>query len=172
MNDRRSIGRTRIAKGALLSFSGHTGVRSCGVTDVTSAGAGIRTQDLAILPLNFELSFDDFRTIRKCRLIWRDGDFLGVAFENQNRRTRSGTTISEAGGAIPGPAFSALNDPPQLTKLGNADRLSENTSDVPDRKIQHQADFRFAIGVAVALALPVLIGMGVYIATTAILGAS
>jgi hypothetical protein len=82
MDDRRSIGRKRIAKGALLFFSGQTGVRSCGVTDITNAGAGIRSQDLAVLPLNFALSFDNFRTIRKCRLIWRDGDFLGVAFEN------------------------------------------------------------------------------------------
>ena len=80
--ERRSIGRTRIAKGALLFFSGQTGVRSCGVTDITNVGAGIRTQDLPALPLNFELSFDNFRTVRKCRLIWRDGDFVGVAFEN------------------------------------------------------------------------------------------
>ena len=82
MNDRRSIGRTKISKGALLFFSGQTGVRSCGVADITNVGAGIRTQDLPVLPLNFELSFDNFRTVRKCRLIRRDGDFVGVAFEN------------------------------------------------------------------------------------------
>ena len=57
-------------------------MRSCGVTDITDAGAGIRIYDLPFLPLNFELSFDNFRTIRTCRLIWRDGDFLGVMFEN------------------------------------------------------------------------------------------
>ena len=46
-------------------------------------GAGIRTEDLPpALPPNFELSFDKFRTARKCRLIWRDAAFLGVAFEN------------------------------------------------------------------------------------------
>jgi hypothetical protein len=82
MNDRRSIGRTKISKGALLFFSGQTGARSCGVADITNVGAGIRTQDLPVLPLNFELSFDNFRTVRKCRLIRRDGDFVGVAFEN------------------------------------------------------------------------------------------
>src|SRR5882762_196747 len=81
MDERRSIGRTRIAKGALLFFRGQVGVRSCGVTDITNRGAGIRTQDLAILPLNFQLSFDNFRTVRNCRLIWRDNDFLGVKFE-------------------------------------------------------------------------------------------
>jgi hypothetical protein len=80
--ERRSIGRTKIAKSALLFFIGQTGARSCGVTDITNLGAGIRTQDLPALPLNFELSFDNFRTVRKCRLTWRDGDFVGVAFEN------------------------------------------------------------------------------------------
>jgi hypothetical protein len=81
MDERRSVGRTRIAKGALLFFSGQVGVRSCGVTDITNRGARIRTRDLALLPLNFDLSFDNFRTIRRCRLIWRDGDFLGVTFD-------------------------------------------------------------------------------------------
>jgi hypothetical protein len=82
MNDRRSTARTRIDKGGLLFFSGQIGVRSCCVTDITNVGAGIRSEDLPVLPPNFELSFDNFRSIRKCRLIWRDGDSLGVAFEN------------------------------------------------------------------------------------------
>jgi hypothetical protein len=81
MAERRSIGRTRIAKGALLFFSGQIGVRSCGVTDITNRGACLRTQDLSVLPVSFDLSFDNFRTIRRCRLIWRDGDSLGVAFD-------------------------------------------------------------------------------------------
>jgi hypothetical protein len=32
------------------------------------------------MPLDFELSFDGFRTVRKCRLIWRQDEFFGVAF--------------------------------------------------------------------------------------------
>jgi hypothetical protein len=159
MDDRRSIGRTSIAKAALLFFGGQTGVRSCGVTDITSAGAGIRTQGLAVLPLNFELSFGNFRTIRKCRLIWRDGNFLGVTFENQNTRADGATKVSEADGVIP--VLSALNDPPQLAYLDNAN----------NRKIQRRADLRFSIGVAIALALPALVGTGFYIATTTILRA-
>jgi len=80
--ERRSIGRTKIARSALLFFTGQTDVRSCAVRDITNHGAGICTRDLPALPLNFELSFDNFRTARKCQLIWRDGDFVGVAFEN------------------------------------------------------------------------------------------
>jgi hypothetical protein len=80
--ERRSVGRTRILKGALLFFSEKNGVQSCTVRDVTNRGAGIRAQNLPILPLDFALSFDGFRTVRKCRLIWRQEEFIGVAFEN------------------------------------------------------------------------------------------
>ena len=82
MDERRSIGRTKIGKDALLFFGAQTGVNPCAVTDITNTGAGIRTQDLPVLPLNFELSFDKFRTSRNCRLIWRDGDLVGVAFKS------------------------------------------------------------------------------------------
>jgi hypothetical protein len=45
------------------------------------AGAQIRLSGLNVLPPNFELSFDNFRTVRKCRLIWRRHDLIGIAFE-------------------------------------------------------------------------------------------
>ena len=82
MNERRSVGRTKIVKDALLFFGEQTGVRSCAVTDITNAGAGIWTQDLSAMPLNFELCFDKFRTTRNSCLIWRKRDFVGVAFES------------------------------------------------------------------------------------------
>jgi hypothetical protein len=80
--ERRSVGRTKIMKGALLFFSNKAGVQSCTVRDVTNLGAGIRAQGLQIIPLHFELSFDGFRTVRKCRLIWRQHELFGVAFES------------------------------------------------------------------------------------------
>jgi hypothetical protein len=80
--ERRAIGRTTIFKGAKLFFNAQQGPVDCGVRDITNTGAGVRADGLSILPVNFELSFDNFHTIRECRLIWRDGDFLGVAFQN------------------------------------------------------------------------------------------
>jgi hypothetical protein len=79
--ERRSVGRTAISKGALLFFSAQRGVFACEVCDITDVGAKIRLR-LGILPPNFELSFDNFHTVRKCRLIWRRDDFIGTAFEN------------------------------------------------------------------------------------------
>jgi hypothetical protein len=81
-SNRRCIGRTKIEKSALVFFSGQTGVRSCRITDVTNLGAGLSIHDLPALPTTFELSFDNFHSFRKCRLIWRHGDFVGVSFEN------------------------------------------------------------------------------------------
>jgi hypothetical protein len=80
--ERRSVGRTAASKGALLFFSAQRGVFACEVHDVTNLGAQIRLSGLNVLPPNFELSFDNFRIVRKCRLIWRRGDFIGIAFEN------------------------------------------------------------------------------------------
>jgi len=80
--ERRSIGRTKILKGALIFFSEKTGVHSCTVRDVTNGGAGILARNLQIIPMDFALSFDGFRTLRSCRLIWRHDDSLGVAFES------------------------------------------------------------------------------------------
>jgi hypothetical protein len=80
--ERRSITRTTIAKDALLFFDPQRGVLTCRVQDVTNVGAGIELRTVNLLPLDFELSFDNFHTIRECRLIWRQGDFVGVAFQN------------------------------------------------------------------------------------------
>jgi hypothetical protein len=80
--ERRSIGRTKITKRASLFFDQKIGVSSCNVRDITNVGAGIRVQSLNILPLSFELSFDNFRTVRTCQLIWRQSEFLGVAFQS------------------------------------------------------------------------------------------
>ena len=81
-SERRSVGRTKIAKNALLFFGPQCGVFGCSLRDVTNIGGGIRLNNINVLPPDFELSFDNFHTIRKCRLVWRQGDFTGVAFQN------------------------------------------------------------------------------------------
>jgi len=80
--ERRYVARTTISKDALLFFDPQRGVLTCRVQDVTNCGAGIELHTLNLLPLNFELSFDSFHTVRECRVIWRQGDFVGVAFQN------------------------------------------------------------------------------------------
>ena len=87
MDDRRSVDRAKTSKAASIVFGGQTGERSCEVEvkDVENGGAGIYKSGLAILPLTFELSFDDLR--RRCRMVWRRGNFFGVTFEDQRAPT-------------------------------------------------------------------------------------
>jgi hypothetical protein len=82
MIERRSIRRTTISKSALLFFDEQRGVFSCHVRDIANGGAGIRLQDLDVLSLHFELTFDNFHNVRRCQIIWRRGDFVGVAFQD------------------------------------------------------------------------------------------
>ena len=80
--ERRVFGRTIINHGVMIYIAGLEGVHACCVRDVTNHGAGIRITGLNILSSDFGMSFDNFRTTRRCRLIWRYGDFIGAAFES------------------------------------------------------------------------------------------
>ncbi len=76
--ERRSVRRTTINRDVLMFFSGN--VHACCVHDVTNQGTALRLDGLNIVPYEFGISFDNFRTMRHCRLIWRD--FVGAAFES------------------------------------------------------------------------------------------
>jgi hypothetical protein len=169
MDERRSNGRTKTSKAASLIFGGQTKVRSCGVslTDITDGGAGIYKQGLAVLPVTFELSFDNLR--RRCRLVWRRGNFFGVAFENQSSPTNTEFQVGEAELVFSPPAFSIIHDQPDLTGVHNENVWAEFSSEVSDRNDDGQADLRFAIGIVILLAMPVLISLGTYVAAAALL---
>jgi hypothetical protein len=79
--ERRALVRTTISKGALLFYDAQRGVLTCRVHDITNRGAAIELRDVNLLPPDFELTFDNFHTVRACRVIWRQGDFAGVAFQ-------------------------------------------------------------------------------------------
>jgi hypothetical protein len=77
-NDGRAAGRTSIENGALLFFKGQVGARGCKVIDISDNGTRLRTQFIGAAK-QLRPDFGNFLTIRWCRLIWRDGDFHGVA---------------------------------------------------------------------------------------------
>jgi hypothetical protein len=52
----------------------------------SSQAAGIRAYNLKILPMPFELIFDNFHTVRKYHLIWRWERFFGVLFESRREQ--------------------------------------------------------------------------------------
>jgi hypothetical protein len=62
--DRRAVGRTLINRAVLMHFAGCDSVHGCCIRDVTNLGAAIRLNGLKIIPSEFGISFDNFRTMR------------------------------------------------------------------------------------------------------------
>jgi hypothetical protein len=166
MNDRRVADRERTSKAASIVFGKQTGEHACEVevTDLGNGGAGIYRSGQAILPLKFELLFDGLR--RNCRMVWRKGNFFGVTFEDHSSPTQDTSHRSPVDLVFEGSEFSALGDPPQLAYPHSDQLLSEFTSIIAERSSANRSDVHFLIGVVLALALPVLLGLGAYVATT------
>ena len=171
MDDRRLADRGRTSKAASIIFGKQTGEHACEVevTDLGRGGAGIYRSGKAILPLTFELSFDGLR--RTCRLVWRRGNFFGVTFEDHSSPTQDTSLRSPADLGFAGNEFSALGDPPPL--VSDSDQiLSEFTSIIAERSSSSRSDVHFLIGAVLALALPALLGLLAYVATTVALAVS
>jgi len=92
-SERRAVERRRLYRSALLSIPGQIVAQACRLRDFTVKGAGIRLNGIILLPLTFELSLDAFHTMERCRLIWRDGDFVGVIFLAPRNHDRASRTI-------------------------------------------------------------------------------
>lgn len=85
-SDRRRTVRTHDLVGGLLFFNGRQGVRGFRAIDVSDRGYKLRTHRHAILPVVLDLTFDNFATVLRYRLIWRRGDLLGVMFDKTVRQ--------------------------------------------------------------------------------------
>lgn len=59
---RRSLERQSVWQEVLLSIPGHITSEPCLVRDLSNRGAGIQLNGLTLLPTEFSLSFDGFRT--------------------------------------------------------------------------------------------------------------
>ena len=81
----------------LLFFRGGRGVYPCIARNLTKSNAGMYSYGLGLLPVYFYVTFDNFRTIGRCRLIWRYRDDFGVAFERWiNLRAQGSASDSES----------------------------------------------------------------------------
>jgi hypothetical protein len=79
--ERRSVQRTTVDATASILPAGHTRLRPCDVLDLTDRGARLDIGTLAReLRAPFDFSFDNFRTIRRARLVWHHGSIAGIQF--------------------------------------------------------------------------------------------
>jgi hypothetical protein len=80
MDERREIQRTRILRDVRILIPGCAHPIESSIRNLTAKGAGLVIYT-AILPFTFYLSFDAFRTMGLCRLIWQRNDKVGVVFD-------------------------------------------------------------------------------------------
>jgi hypothetical protein len=85
--ERRASERTPHNRGALLRIPGINDLFSFTARDASDLGIGIRLHfDLPLLPIDFDISEDGFRTVRRCRLVWRESIFAGAEFIDRPRQ--------------------------------------------------------------------------------------
>jgi hypothetical protein len=78
--ERRRAKRKLVGESVLLSLPGQIILQPCDIRDLTVFGAGLCLKRFKLIPTEFALSFDGFRTTFACRLVWRDRDRGGAIF--------------------------------------------------------------------------------------------
>jgi hypothetical protein len=79
--EKRRLQRTTIRHPAKVHVLNVT-VHDCIVHNVTGRGVCIELAfEAAQLPETLDFSFDNFRTTNFCKIIWREANLAGVAFE-------------------------------------------------------------------------------------------
>jgi hypothetical protein len=89
MIERRALSRIPLDRLALLHVSGIRGVHPCLVKDINTDGACLSQLSISIVPDDFALSFDGFRTTENCHIVWRKGALCGVRFSTKARSQKS-----------------------------------------------------------------------------------
>lgn len=80
MQERRRAARHTVFKAAKITINGRPALIECTVRNVTNNGACLSLMTTRRIPEAFELSFDNFKTVRKCVVTWRRARELGVRF--------------------------------------------------------------------------------------------
>lgn len=80
MAERRKVDRHKTTNGAMIFFNEKPGVFSCALRDINDVGIGLRLNDSNTIRKTFNITLDNFKSVRKCRMIWSRGRYIGVAF--------------------------------------------------------------------------------------------
>jgi hypothetical protein len=84
MIESRRLQRVPINQLAMLHLDGIPGIHPCLVRDFHDQGAGLELRWSRIFAKRFDLSFDGFKTTKRCRLVWHDKNVCGVEFIDGN----------------------------------------------------------------------------------------
>jgi hypothetical protein len=79
MDENRRAVRRRVLKSAAIEFD--RGAYSCAVRNLSEVGAALDIPYARAIPDEFTLIMETDQLNRQCRVIWRNENRLGVAFE-------------------------------------------------------------------------------------------
>lgn len=77
--------RQRVLKGARIVWGNFLFVQDCLVRDVSDHGARLRVEAMTPVPDNFHLFLNEARSIRPCKVIWRQGTDMGIAYDGESK---------------------------------------------------------------------------------------
>ena len=80
VQEKRRFARDVVRKNAKVFCGGQSSPNDCVVWDLTSEGACLRFVSNLHVSQKVELSFDQFRSSRTCRVVWQEIDRVGVRF--------------------------------------------------------------------------------------------
>ena len=83
MDENRRAIRRRVLKGAIIEFD--RAAFSCAVRNLSEAGAALDVPYVLAILHEFTLIMETDQLSRRCRVIWRKENQIGVAFESGNQ---------------------------------------------------------------------------------------
>jgi PilZ domain len=84
MDENRRAPRRRVIKSATIEFD--CSAYSCAIRNLSEVGAALDVPFALAIPHEFTLIMDTNQVSRRCRVIWRKDDRLGVAFEHADNQ--------------------------------------------------------------------------------------
>jgi hypothetical protein len=84
--DARAARRSRTLKSGKIVSMDYSSVASCSVRNISPIGAKVLYTGRAPVPDAFQLLIQSDKSIRDARVVWREGDHIGVEFTSEARR--------------------------------------------------------------------------------------
>ncbi len=89
MIERRDVARRRVCLGGLIETAAFLPEIACTIRNVSITGARIRIAEGSILPERVTLRVPIRGECREARIVWREGDAVGLHFESPSKPPRS-----------------------------------------------------------------------------------
>ncbi len=85
-DNKRKSTRLRVLKGAKIVPLATWSLTDCTVRDLSETGAKLRCTDAAKVPDEFRFLLPTENTIQKAKVVWREGDIMGIEFTGEKLR--------------------------------------------------------------------------------------